>query len=47
MKSLLKILSHLISKADTTGGAVSQHRDLDSHHHQMMMRTYFLLSHKL
>ena len=47
MKKLLKILSHFISLTDTTGGAVTQHREFDSHHHQILMRTYFLMGHKL
>jgi hypothetical protein len=47
MKTLLRILSHLVSQADTTGGAVTQYRELDGHHHQVMMRTYFLMGHKL
>lgn len=47
MKRLFKNLLSLVSSTDKSGGAVIQHRELCGHHHEVMIRTYFLLSHKL
>ena len=47
MKKILKKLSNFVLQADITGGAITQHRDQHTHYNQIIVRTYFLMVHKL